>query len=651
MQKLIAILKTDIIQCGCNLQSQLSIAGETDRNISSKMFGGKKKAPPVQPQRDRSSLGIFDIPKDFDPTGQNIEVNPSDADLEAELAALMGGGSGAKKPPPKKKTPLPAGQLDSMVAACMKDYDSDEEIDENDDELLGELAELNSDAEDDDKMPPPPTARALPPQPKIEPLSCHGGEGPGAECAGQDLLSIIDNRISCYSQAERNAKEAGETGRARRFSRGLATLTDQRRKVLAGKPVNDSDIPPAVVITAAQSKKSTPVSSPLEEAAPTTPPTRVSPTPTPAAPAPVPAKPSSEPMKTISPITSPIDENLRHTQQRRTECRREALKAKETGDKMRALACVNAVKQCDGLLEKIKSGQSVDMSLLPGVPTAVIQYPRQEADNTQGEGPPPPLPQRQFSRDDPIQMPENPEDLPPADPAVYGAPPPPKTVMEALEQRLAKYKEDEAKAKAESNASRARRLGRICKQYTDAMKAHKAGRAIPVDELPTPPGFAPIPSGAPAAAATSRAAPGTQAASEAAGPGPTRGAVAAAPKPSAAPAAQKRPTTLRDKQILLLTTRQAEFKKAALEAKKSGQMEQAKEYLRQYKGFDQMIEAAKSGLPIDFKTLPVPPGHASGKKRIPTRPTFKINAFHFYFLKVFLSFFSDSHIHGLHDRF
>lgn len=65
----------------------------------------------------------------------------------------------------------------------------------------------------------------------------------------------------------------------------------------------------------------------------------------------------------------------------------------------------------------------------------------------------------------------------------------PATVMEALEQRLAKYKSQEEAAKAEGNASKARRMGRIVKQYNDAIKLCKAGKPIPVDELPTPPGM------------------------------------------------------------------------------------------------------------------------------------------------------------------
>ena len=65
--------------------------------------------------------------------------------------------------------------------------------------------------------------------------------------------------------------------------------------------------------------------------------------------------------------------------------------------------------------------------------------------------------------------------------------------------------------------------------------------------------------------------------------------------------------SLQEKQLALLVKRQAEFKAAALKAKKSGQIEQAKEYLRQAKGFDSLIEASKGGLPVNFKTLPVLP--------------------------------------------
>lgn len=39
----------------------------------------------------------------------------------------------------------------------------------------------------------------------------------------------------------------------------------------------------------------------------------------------------------------------------------------------------------------------------------------------------------------------------------------------------------------------------------------------------------------------------------------------------------------------------------------SGNIEEAKEYLRAAKGFDSVIEAAKGGLAVDLKSLPLPP--------------------------------------------
>ena len=45
----------------------------------------------------------------------------------------------------------------------------------------------------------------------------------------------------------------------------------------------------------------------------------------------------------------------------------------------------------------------------------------------------------QVSKDEPVQLPDNLGELPPADPALYGAPPPPTSVEEALLQRLEKF--------------------------------------------------------------------------------------------------------------------------------------------------------------------------------------------------------------------
>lgn len=93
------------------------------------------------------------------------------------------------------------------------------------------------------------------------------------------------------------------------------------------------------------------------------------------------------------------------------------------------------------------------------------------------------------------------------------------------------------------------------------------------------------------------------------------------------PAKAKKPMSLQEKNVAELTKRQDQFKQAALEAKKGGQIEEAKEYLRQYKGFEKMIEAAKSGLPVDFKTLPVAPQALKGTKmKLPTKSSLSCSA-------------------------
>lgn len=71
------------------------------------------------------------------------------------------------------------------------------------------------------------------------------------------------------------------------------------------------------------------------------------------------------------------------------------------------------------------------------------------------------------------------------------------------------------------------------------------------------------------------------------------------------------PTTRAEKQVQFLLARQKEFKVAALNAKKKGELDQAKEFLRTAKGFDPLLEASYSGLPVDIASLPVPPSARS----------------------------------------
>jgi coiled-coil and C2 domain-containing protein 1 len=62
-------------------------------------------------------------------------------------------------------------------------------------------------------------------------------------------------------------------------------------------------------------------------------------------------------------------------------------------------------------------------------------------------------------------------------------------MMEALEQPLSKYHSVEQAAHDDGNTSKARHTSHIVKQYENAIKLHSAGKPIPVDDLPTPPGI------------------------------------------------------------------------------------------------------------------------------------------------------------------
>ena len=470
----------------------------------------------------------------------------------------------------------------------------------------------------------------------------------GLECAGAGMLGTIDSRINMYTVAQTKASKAGETSKARRFGRALTTLNELKRNIKSGKSVREEDIPPPLAASSIAPIQYTEASKPKveKESSPhlneetKSPITAIVPT--------IieqdnsslnPENLSSFPCATDNSTKSDIniiaqgnelksskpmeisnnDETINNTNSISTQSKlmievklhREkyksfALQSKSQGDKENAIWGLKAVKLCDMVLKKLEKGDSADfdISSLPELPTL---HKNENKTETKFEAQIPATLQRSFSRDDPIQIPDNPEDIPPPDSTV----PIPKTIEEALHQRLSRYRNDESKAKAEGNASRSRRLGRICKQYEDALKLHKRGKPIPVVELPTPPGFPPIPTSDNSVSAPSSvnqnidttAANLPQTASSLKTSQPVTENVQK-PKPAVM---KQKSMSLPEKQLVLLEKRQALFKAAALEAKRAGQIEQAKEYLRSSKGFDKLIEASKGGLPVDITTLPVPP--------------------------------------------
>lgn len=159
--------------------------------------------------------------------------------------------------------------------------------------------------------------------------------------------------------------------------------------------------------------------------------------------------------------------------------------------------------------------------------------------------------------------------------------PVPKTPLEGLQQRLDKYKEGLKSASDKGESSRVRRLGRIIKQYEEAIRDTKAGKFVNFEELPAPPGYPPIPSGPRAQSRPAQSLP------------PSR-----VSQPSGAGDRVK--LSVNEGQIRALKQRGAEFQRAAREAKAKGDKEKALGYLRYYKGIEPMIAAAESGYPVDM---------------------------------------------------
>lgn len=59
--------------------------------------------------------------------------------------------------------------------------------------------------------------------------------------------------------------------------------------------------------------------------------------------------------------------------------------------------------------------------------------------------------------------------------------------------------------------------------------------------------------------------------------------------------------------MIQLQLRQRELKQAALNAKQDGDMDLARDYLKQAKGIQPLIEASKAGLPVDMNSIPLSP--------------------------------------------
>ncbi|VDK72576.1 unnamed protein product [Onchocerca ochengi] len=175
-------------------------------------------------------------------------------------------------------------------------------------------------------------------------------------------------------------------------------------------------------------------------------------------------------------------------------------------------------------------------------------------------------------------------------------PPPPKTLLDGLQQRMQKYKTLCDQNQMENDNRKYRMNARILKQYEDAIKAYHSNKPVDTSQLPCPFGYPPLPPS------------GNMAATN------TNGIVVShrRPLPEMGPFAAPEPSisgrqSRQKQQLDFLLKRQLQFKQAAIAAKKKGDMITAKKFLLAAKGFDKMIAASKSGLPVNIEKTPVPP--------------------------------------------
>ncbi|XP_021103646.1 coiled-coil and C2 domain-containing protein 1B isoform X4 [Heterocephalus glaber] len=509
-----------------------------------------------------------------------MDETEDDGDLEAELLALTGeAGTTKEKPAPKGQAPLPMAHIEKLAADCMRDVEEEEEEEglEEDADLLNELQEvLGTDEE----------AGPLDSDEAASPDLCEEEKGQ------EDTEAPVPAALLTPSVPE------------------AQTLESQLAAVRKGRKVNEEEIPPPVALG-----KRPPAS---QETA-----NRSSQADTPAPPALEPDNASHSESSLLGspgiatlPDADPDPRALLLARQR--EYKVAALNAKRAGELDRARELMRIGKRFGAVLEALEKGQPVDLSAMPPVPDD-LKTPSQVAEAPEAPSVPPPA----VERVQPVMA----SDIPSA-PVI---PAEPQTVLDALQQRLNKYREAGTQARASGNERKARMHERIAKQYQDAIRAHQAGRKVDFAELPVPPGFPPIHGleptvGSEDSVAATLAAAQKLATSEDTAPAdededevePSAQAPVAKkpaqpllpssrpqPEPKASSSRESLSPTVRE-QLALLEARKLQYQRAALQAKRKQDLEQAKAHLRVAKGLEAQVIQARAGRPIDLSKVPSP---------------------------------------------
>ncbi|XP_022107136.1 coiled-coil and C2 domain-containing protein 1-like isoform X2 [Acanthaster planci] len=566
------------------------------------MFGGgrkKKGGADDAKQHQSQNSDLFDLSQLRSLAGMpQSGVDEDDFALEAELVALMADDGSVGPSRSTARTRVRPSQIDNLdieVKEGKEDEVTEEDLDNPD--YLAELAMLSEeDANMETLRPSPrPSPRASPkPSPQPSPRSSPAPQ----RKTESDVKVLVQERLEMYQLALKNAEAANEGSKARRYGRGIKTLKGLEKKLKQGAKIDESEIPP-MVATGGQHK---PVQEP--EKAP-----------------PPPASEAVQPSRSNNvsvpgdPSTKGVGEcEMALLKKRQHEYKMAALEAKRAGDRETAAEHLRVAKQFDSVISAIEQGEEVDLSGMPPPPSSALQ-------GTSALVPPPKQQKIQAPVID-VVAPGGQSEATASD----AEPSMPSTPLEALQQRHDTYKALLDKATTEGNASKCRRLGRIVKNYQEAIKKERAGKPVDYEELATLPGFSPIPprgsisksqgQPSPGQPSPGQPSPGQPSPGQPSPGQPSPGQPSGASSQPATAAASARPALTRPpsvkeaqnlKNLRILTQRQKQYKTLALQAKKEGDMGEAMRLLKLAKGFDSMITASENGLPVNMESIPPSP--------------------------------------------
>ncbi|XP_043555131.1 coiled-coil and C2 domain-containing protein 1B isoform X3 [Chiloscyllium plagiosum] len=631
------------------------------------MFAGKtKKKPPSKGQgvATAKQLGLF---VDFSPEDMMMNTNgDDDGDLEAELAEITGKKS-VTKPKSKGKSPLPMDHIEQMAEECLKDIDDDDDDNDNDnledeEELLAELKEMVQEEEEEEPTNPSVLIESAPDPVNQCPISQPQSN---IVTVNAGLQNTLEERLQMYRIAISNAKQAGEMSKLRRYERGLKTLQTLLASANKGKKIEEAEIPPPVATGKSSATGVEPDSlsaksledgmaemrqearAPANEALlPKSSVTELSVMSSEPEPSNIAASVTSVQSEIVDVLTTDTANNDNAGSDdtktkvllvgRQEEYKLAALRAKQAGNITQAKEYMKISKKFDVVIKALDSGEPVDLTNLPPLPTALTDTSAEEKSLSPSNVVT--LPEQQ-GMDSKTEYQDTPES---------GLPPSPKDVVEALHQRMEKYKTAAAQAKADGNDRKARMHERIVKQYQDAIRAHKAGRKVDFSDLPIPPGFPTIP-GVEEASGDHSIVETLETASRLVTPAIEEDEESGSPQPSMQPPVAKKPTKLpghgvqtaeatlilpvaseerqspkpvkkltpsddliqlssvAQQQLEFLQNRKKLYMKAAVQAKQKKNLEQAKNFLKIAKGFDPMIVDIQCGKSIDISKVPSPP--------------------------------------------